>query len=238
MPAWRFPTTHWSCVAAAGSDRDDQSREALARLCAGYWYPLYAFVRRRGHGADEALDLVQGYFARLLEKGVLAAADPARGRFRSFLMADCAHYVSHERARAAAWKRGGGLRPVSIDARDAEGRFLVEPAEGLTPEHVFERAWATTLLARVVNQLREEYEAAGRATAFDRLKPVLVGGAAEVPYAQIAAELGTTENAIQAAVYRLRRRYAALLRQQIAATVADPKDVEDEIRDLFTALAR
>lgn len=236
--SWRFPTTHWSCVAEAGDPDAERAREALARLCAGYWYPLYAFVRRRGHDAEEAMDLVQGYFARVLEKGVLAAADPARGRFRSFLMADCAHYLSHQRAHASARKRGGDRRLVSIDARDAEGRFLREPADGLTPEHLFERAWAMTLLDRVLGLLREEYEAGGRAAAFDRLKPVLVGGAAEMPYAEIAAELGTTEAAIQAAVYRLRKRYAALLRAQIGATVADPESVEDEIRDLFTALGR
>jgi RNA polymerase sigma-70 factor (ECF subfamily) len=235
-PAGRFPTTHWSCVAEAGGLDDARARAALARLCDGYWYPLYAFVRRRGHDADEAMDIVQGYFTRLLETGVLASADPKRGRFRSFLMADCSHYLSHHRAHGAAQKRGGGRRAVSIDARDAEGRFRAEPADELTPERHFARAWALTLLERVVSLLREEYEAAGRAAAFDRLKPILAGGL-DVPYAQIAAELGTTEAAIQAAVYRLRRRYAGLLREQIAATVADPGDVEDEIRDLLAALA-
>jgi RNA polymerase sigma-70 factor (ECF subfamily) len=235
--AWRFPTTHWTCVIEAGSGDEERSREALARLCHGYWYPLYAFVRRRGHDADEAMDLVQGYFARLLEKGVLAAADRTRGRFRSFLMADCLHFLSHHRAHERAQKRGGGVRPVSIDDRDAEGRFLREPADDLTPERLFERAWAMTLLERVVALLREEYEASGRAAAFDRLKPTLLGEGIEVPYARLAAEWGTTEAAVQKAVYRLRRRYAALLREQIAATVADPDQVEDEIRDLFTALA-
>jgi DNA-directed RNA polymerase specialized sigma24 family protein len=174
---WRFPTTQWTCVVEAGGGDEERAREALARLCNGYWYPLYAFVRRRGHDADEAMDLVQGYFARLLEKGVLAAADPARGRFRSFLMTDCQHYLTHHRRHESAQKRGGGIRPVSIDSRDAEGRFLREPADDdLTPERLFERAWAMTLLERVVAQLREEFEAAGRAAAFDRLKPVLLGG--------------------------------------------------------------
>jgi RNA polymerase sigma-70 factor (ECF subfamily) len=233
----RFPTTQWSCIVAAGRGDEERAREALARLCHGYWYPLYAFIRRRGHDADEAMDLVQGYFARLLEKGVLAAADPARGRFRSFLMTDCGHYLSHHRKYDSARKRGGGRRPVSIDARDAEGRFLMEPADDLTPERLFERAWAMTLLERVVTLLREEYEAGGRADAFDRLKPALVGGGIEVPYARLAAELRTTEGAVQKAVSRLRRRYAVMLREQIAATVADTEQVEDEIRDLFTALA-
>jgi RNA polymerase sigma-70 factor (ECF subfamily) len=235
--AWRFPTTQWSCIVQAGSGDEERAREALARLCNGYWYPLYAFVRRRGHDSDAAMDLVQGYFARLLEKGVLAAADPTRGRFRSFLRTDCSHFLSHHRAHYAAQKRGGGQRAVSIDARDAEGRFLREPADDLTPERLFERAWAMTLLERVVALLREEYEAAGRAVAFDRLKPVLLGGGIEVSYAQLAAEWSSTEAAVQKAVYRLRRRYAALLREQIAATVADPSEIEDEIRDLFTALA-
>jgi RNA polymerase sigma-70 factor (ECF subfamily) len=224
-------------VVEAGGDDEERSGEALARLCNGYWYPLYAFIRRRGYDEDKALDLVQGYFARLLENRVVAAADPERGRFRSFLMADCSHYLSHRRSFGLARKRGGGHHLVSIDARDAEGRFLREPADDLTPERVFARAWAMTLLERVVNLLREEYESAGRAAAFDLLKPILVGGKGEVPYAQIAAQLGSTENAIQAAVYRLRRRYAALLREQIAATVAEPDQVEDEIRDLFSALA-
>jgi RNA polymerase sigma-70 factor (ECF subfamily) len=236
-PARRFPTTHWSCVVEAGGDGEERSGEALAQLCNGYWYPFYAFIRSRGYDADKALDLVQGYFARLLENRVLAAADPARGRFRSFLVADCSFYHSHHRSLGLARKRGGGRQFVSIDARDAEGRFLREPADNLTPERVFARAWAMTLLERVVSLLREEYESTGRAATFDRLKPILVGGGAEVPYAQIAAELGMTENAVQAAVYRLRQRYAALLREQIAATVAEPDQVEDEIRHLFSALA-
>jgi RNA polymerase sigma-70 factor (ECF subfamily) len=234
---WRFPTTQWSCIIQAGSGDEERAREALARLCHGYWYPLYAFVRRRRHDADEAMDLVQGYFARLLEKGVLAAADRSRGRFRSFLMADCQHFLSHQRAHERALKRGGGIRPVSIDARDAEGRFLREPADDLTPERLFERAWAMTLLERVIALLREEFEAAGRASAFDRLKPVLTGGELDIPYSRLAAEWGTTEAAVQKSVYRLRRRYATLLREQIAATVADPDQVEDEIRSLFAALA-
>ncbi len=232
---WRFPTTHWSCVVDAGGD-DDRSREALSRLCGAYWYPLYAFIRHRGHDADGAADLVQGYFARLLGKGVLAGADPTRGRFRSFLMADCSHYLSHVRAHDTARKRGGGQSPISIDTHNAEGRFLAEPVDDLTPERLFERAWAITLLCRVVNLLREEYEAKGRVAVFDRLKPVLMGGRPDVSYARMAEELGTTEAAIQAASSRLRRRYGVLLREQIAATIADPGDVEEEIRELFAAL--
>jgi RNA polymerase sigma-70 factor (ECF subfamily) len=234
--SWRFPTTHWTCVAEAGGPDPTQAREALAELCAGYWYPLYAFIRRRGHPPEAALDLVQEYFARLLEKGVIAAADPDRGRFRNFLMADCANFLSHQRARASARKRGGGLPALSIEARDAEGRFLDEPADTLTPERLFARAWAVTLLDRVLGLLREEAGRGGRGEAFERLKPVLTDGPGAVRYAEIAAALGTTEGAVQAAVHRLRRRYGALLREQIAATVRDPADVEDEVRALFAAL--
>jgi DNA-directed RNA polymerase specialized sigma24 family protein len=235
-PAWRFPTTHWSCVAEAGDPDPDRSRAALAELCGAYWYPLYAFVRRRGHAADEADDLVQEYFARLLEKGVLSSADRDRGRFRAFLMADCSYFLSHERARVSAQKWGGGRAAVSIDVRDAEGRFLSEPADGLTPEQVYERAWALALLGRVLDALRDEYARGGRGEVFERLKPVLTDGPGAVPYAEVAAALGSTEGAVQAAVHRLRRRYGDLLRGQIAATVGDPADVDDEIRSLFAAL--
>jgi RNA polymerase sigma-70 factor (ECF subfamily) len=223
-------------VAEAGDPDPGRSRAALAELCGAYWYPLYAFIRRRGHGPDEAADLVQGYFARLLEKGVLASADRDRGRFRSFLMADCSHYLSHERAWGSARKRGGGRAGVSIDLRDAEGRFLNEPAEGLTPEQVFERAWAVALLGRVLDALGDEYDRGGRGEVFERLKPVLTDGPGAVRYAEIAAALGSTEGAVQAAVHRLRRRYGELLRAQIAATLGDPADVDDEIRSLFAAL--
>jgi DNA-directed RNA polymerase specialized sigma24 family protein len=222
-------------VEAGGSD-PSQAREALAELCAGYWYPLYAFIRRRGHPPDVALDLVQEYFVRLLEKGVIAAADPNRGRFRNFLMADCANFLSHQRDRAAARKRGGDRPTISIDARNAEGRFLNEPADTLPPERLFARAWAVTLLDRVLGLLHEEAVRSGRAEVFERLKPVLTDGPGAIRYAEIAAALGTTEGAVQAAVHRLRRRYGTLLREQISATVGDPAEVEDEIRSLFDAL--
>jgi RNA polymerase sigma-70 factor (ECF subfamily) len=233
----QFPTTHWSRVAEARDLASPGTREALAAHCEAYWYPLYVFIRRRGYGGDEARDLVQEYFARLLEGRVLAAADPAKGRLRTFLIADCTHFLSHQRARAAAQKRGGGRRVLSIDADEAEGRFRHEPADDLTPERLYERAWATTLLDGVLARLRGEYERDGRDPIFQRLKEVLTVGADSVPYAVIAADLGMTEGAIQVAVYRLRRRYAALLRQEITATVADSADVEHEIRDLFSALA-
>lgn len=233
----RFPTTHWGRVVAAGGRATPEATEALAGLCSDYWYPLYAFVRRKGSGPADAADAVQEYFVRLLEGGVLGAADPHKGRFRSYLMTDCSFFLSHRRARASAGKRGGGRAPVAIDTHEAEGRFVREPSHGLTPERLFERAWAVTLLQGVLDRLREEYHGDGRGPSFDAMKAVLTDGPGAVPYREIAAGLGTTEGAIQAAVHRLRRRYAALLRERIAATVGDPSEVEDEIRDLFHALA-
>ncbi len=235
--AARFPTTHWGLVVAAGDRATPEAREALAGLCRDYWYPLYAFVRRKGCGPDEAADVVQGYFVRLLEGGVLGAADPVKGRFRGFLMADCSYFLAHRRARASAGKRGGGRVPIPIDALEAEGRFGREPSHDLTPERLFERAWAVTLLRGVLDRLGDEYRGDGRGPTFDAIKFVLTDGPGAVPYAAIADRLVTTEGAVQAAVHRLRRRYAALLRERIAATVGDPAGVEDEIRDLFEALA-
>jgi RNA polymerase sigma-70 factor (ECF subfamily) len=232
-----FPTTHWSRVVEAGGPASPEAREALAALCQAYWYPLYAFIRRRGHSADEALDLVQDYFARLLEGAVLAAADPRKGRFRTFLMADCTRFLGHHRARISAQKRGGGRTILPIVVDDAERRFLRVPADTLTPERLFERSWALILLDGVLGRLREEYAESGRSEVFDRLKVVLTDGPGAVPYAVLAADLGTTEGAIQVAVHRLRRRYGALLRERIGETVGDPAEVDDEIRALFAALA-
>jgi RNA polymerase sigma-70 factor (ECF subfamily) len=235
-PPGQFPTTHWSQVAQAGDLASPGTRDALATLCSAYWYPLFAFIRRRGHHAEEARDLVQDYFARLLEGRVLAAADPAKGRFRTFLIADCIRFLSHQRARARALKRGGHRQFLTIDAARAEQRYAFEPASTLTPEQIFFRAWALTLLDEVLTKLRAEYEKDGRGAIFDRLKGVLTAEPDATPYATIAAELGMTEGAIQVAVHRLRRRYGAVLRREIAATVADPSEVDDEIHALFTAL--
>jgi DNA-directed RNA polymerase specialized sigma24 family protein len=234
--AARFPTTHWSRVAAAGDRATPEDREALAELCRAYWYPLYAFIRRKGRGPEEALDLTQDYFARLLESETVAAADPLRGRFRSFLMADCSRFLADCRERDHAAKRGGGVTPLSIDARDAEGRYLREPAHGRTPERLFERDWALALLDGVLAQLRDEYERSGRGAAFGALKVALTDGPRTVPHDELAGRLGTTAGAVQVAIHRLRRRYRDLVREAIAATVADAAEVEDEIRYLFTAL--
>jgi RNA polymerase sigma-70 factor (ECF subfamily) len=208
----------------------------LAALCQAYWYPLYTFIRRRGHGSDEALDLVQDYFARLLEGRVLKAADPALGRFRTFLLTDCEHFLAKQHIRAGALKRGGGSTIVSIDAAEAEGRFGREPAHDLTAERLFERTWALTLLDRVLGLLRDEYRQDGRVDVFDRLKLVLSDGPGAIRYATIASEIGTTEGAVGMAVYRLRKRYGTLLHEEIAATVGDPAEVDDEVRALLAAL--
>ncbi len=214
-PSNRFPTTHWTRVVAAGARRSSEEWEALGELCNAYWYPLYAFIRRKGYDADRAEDLTQAYFVRLLEKGVLGAADPHRGRFRAFLRTDCGFFLAGERDRENAQKRGGGRAIVSIDTVDAEGRYRFEPAaDGLTAEQLFDRAWAATVLERVIEQIREEYDQSGRCTLFERLKTVLTDGAGALPYAAIAKELGTTEVAVQSAAQRLRKQFRSLVRHK------------------------
>jgi RNA polymerase sigma-70 factor (ECF subfamily) len=236
--AARFPTTHWSRVVAAGDRAATEAREALAELCRAYWYPLYAFVRRQGHGPDDAQDLVQGFFASLLERDGLAALDRDRGRFRSFLRAACAHYLSNRRDHDRALKRGGDRAIVSIDTAEAEGRYGREPAHDLDAERLFERRWAMTLLERAVVRLRAEMDRAGKAPLFDRLQPALAGEPGADRYATIARALGTTEAAVKAAATRLRRRYREVLREEIARTVADPAAIDEEVRSLFVALGR
>jgi RNA polymerase sigma-70 factor (ECF subfamily) len=223
-------------VVAAGDRDAPEAREALAELCAAYWFPLYAFIRRKGNGPDDALDLTQGYFAQLLEKRKVAAADPDKGRFRSFLLADCTHFLAHSAERDRAGKRGGGNAPLSIDARDAEGRYLCEPAHDQTPERLFERDWAMALLAVVLAQLRVEYHDSGRSETFEVLKGALTEDSRSVPQSELAARLGTSPGAVQVAIHRLRKRYRVLVREAIAATVAHPAEVEAEIKDLFAAL--
>jgi RNA polymerase sigma-70 factor (ECF subfamily) len=237
-PPAGFPTTRWSRVARAGDPAGADARAALAELCAAYWYPIYALVRRLGHGEPDALDLTQEYFARLLEKPVLAAADPGRGRFRAFLRADCGYFLAGRRDREHARKRGGGRPTLSIDARDAEGRYVLEPADLLTPDRLFDRAWALTLLGRALDRLAADYAATGRGPLFERLQPALTGGSLSTPYAEIAQALGMSEPAVQQAAGRLRKRYREALRAEIAATLDDCSDaaIESEIRDLFDAL--
>jgi DNA-directed RNA polymerase specialized sigma24 family protein len=232
----RFATTHWSLVLAAGERGSATAEEALARLCSSYWFPVFAFVRRQGHSADEAQDLTQGFFARIIEKGDIASADRSRGRFRSFLLTACQHFLSNERDRDRAKKRGGGQRPLSIDVVTAEGRYERALAHSETPERLYERQWCLTLLAGVVDDLRAEYAAAGKEEVFDRLKDYLTVDEGAGSHADAARDLGMTPGAVKVAVHRLRRRYREALLTHVAATVESPRDVEDEIRHLLATL--
>ncbi len=235
--ARRFHTTRWSLVAAASSGEGAQARAALEELCAAYWYPLYAFQRRRGSGADEASDFVQGFFAALLEKGYVGQADKERGRFRSFLMTALRHFASKEWAKARALKRGGGQVHLSLDFEDGERRYQLEPEGGLGAEALFERRWALTLLDRTLARLAEEHRSGSPAKAerFEALRPFLAG-AGEVPYRDVGLQLGISETAVKVAVHRLRARYRDLLRDEIAQTVSDEAQVDEEIRRLMDAL--
>jgi DNA-directed RNA polymerase specialized sigma24 family protein len=231
----RFATTQWSLVLAAGgrgSDRDD----ALARLCSLYWYPVFAFVRRQGHSADAAQDLTQGFFTRLIEKEDLGSADRSRGRFRSFLLSACQHFLANVRDHDRAVKRGGGRLAVSIDLPAAESRYERALAHAETPERLYERQWCLTLLAGVLEQLREEYVAAGRGHLFDRLKPFLTADDGAGTHADAGRELGMTAAAVKVAVHRLRRRYRDALRRRVEDTVESDEEVEDEIRYLLNTL--
>jgi RNA polymerase sigma-70 factor (ECF subfamily) len=234
-----FPTTRWSQIARAVDGGDPDARAALEDLCQIYWYPIYAFIRRRGHDAEQALDLTQDYFARLLEKRTVAAADRTRGRFRNFLLRDCSYFLADRGDRDRAVKRGAGRPVLSIDAGDVEGRFLGEPWHELTPERIFDHAWALTLLSRAFDRLAAEYAASGRAALFDRLQGALTAGSEAVPYAEVAARLGMTEEAVHQAASRLRKRYRQAVRDEIAATLDDPQeaDITAELRDLYSALS-
>jgi RNA polymerase sigma-70 factor (ECF subfamily) len=236
MPPSSFATTHWSLVLAARDRAEPGAADALASLCALYWYPLYAYVRRRGHGAEEAHDLTQEFFARLLEKDFLAGVDRGKGKFRSFLLASCNHFLANEHDRARAKKRGGGQRVLSLDAADAEGRYLSEPAGGLTPEQLFERRWALALLQEVMGRLRDEFEAKGKGRLFERLRGFLVGEKGG-GYRRAADELRLSEGAVKVAVHRLRQRYRALLHEEIGRTVETTDEIEAEVRALFAALS-
>jgi DNA-directed RNA polymerase specialized sigma24 family protein len=231
-----FQTTHWSLILAARDGDSTGADEALAELCGAYWFPLYAFVRRKGYDPETARDLVQGFVARMLEKRDLLAVDPGKGKFRSFLMASCSHYLANQRDQARAQKRGGRLATISFDGLDAESRYGCEPADALTAERLFEKQWALALLDRVMVRLEAEMTQAGKSRQFAALKPALLGGALRAPFAQIAAELTLSEDAARAAAHRLRRRYRSLLRDEVARTVDDPADIEDEITALFVAL--
>ena len=232
----RFATTHWSLVLAAGGTSSREARPAMTRLLETYWYPLYAFVRRKGRDPDEACDLTQEFLARLLERNLLSSADPAKGRFRTFLLASLERFLVDEWRREGRKKRGGGKAPLSLSFLDAEDRYRLEPADTLTPERIYERRWAMTLLEQALRRLEEECAASGREAVFAELKPVLTGEDPERTYAVIASRLGMKEGALKTLVHRLRARFRTILRAEIAQTVSDPLDVAEEIQHLFQSL--
>ncbi|MAB80441.1 MAG: RNA polymerase subunit sigma-24 [Planctomycetes bacterium] len=235
----RFLTTRWSVVLRAGKTDpqgqiQEQAREALERLAESYWFPLYAYVRRRGYDEEAARDLTQGFFVRLIERHDVSSASPERGRFRSFLLTALKNFLVNEEERERALKRGGGRSPVSFDAGEAD-RKMLEAVDGETPERTFERTWAQSVLERALERLRRDYDARQKKELFDALKDEL-GGGEGTPYAELAARLGFSEGAIKVAVHRMRSRYRGHLRQEVADTVAQAGDVEDELRRLFEAL--
>jgi RNA polymerase sigma factor (sigma-70 family) len=232
-----FPATQWTVVLAAGGTPSPESAAALERLCASYWYPLYAFVRRSGRSPPDAQDLTQEFFARVLERHWLARADQSKGRFRTFLLTAMERFLANEWDKARALKRGGGHRNVPMQVDTAETRYGVEPADTRTPEQAFEYRWAVALLDEVVKQLEAEFQEQGQAASFAALKPCLVGDRASQPYAELAAMLGMEEGAVKVAVHRLRQRYRELLRAEIANTVASTEEVDAEMRHLFNVLS-
>ncbi len=235
--AGRFATTHWSIVLSASQPESTRYQQALETLCRTYWFPLYAYLRRHGFDAQKAEDYIQAFFASLLEKRGLRLADPERGRFRSFLLTALKHFMANEHARAGAQKRGGGRKILSLDIENAENRYICEPRDELSPEKLFERSWALAILDRTMARLQAEAANAKKQNLFDCLKVYLTAEKNAVPYNKVAARLKMTEGAVKVAVHRLRRRYRDLLRDEIAQTVTTEEQINQEIRDLFAALA-
>jgi RNA polymerase sigma-70 factor (ECF subfamily) len=233
----QFTTTHWSVVLGASQADGTQAADALEKLCRTYWYPLYAYARRRGYSAHDAEDLVQGFLGRLIEKRVLGTVERAGGRFRSFLLTAFNHFATDAHDRATRQKRGGGQEFISLDAQEAEERYHLEPADVRDPEKIFERRWALTVLEHVLQRLKAELDSNGQGRLFDRLQSLVVGERSAVPHAQIGSELGMSEGAVAVAVHRLRRRYRRLFQEEIAHTVAEPTEIETEVRHLISVLS-
>lgn len=231
-----FVTTHWSVVLTAGRSDTTRARDALASLCRTYWYPLYIYVRRRGHSAHDSQDLTQEFFAQLLGRQSLASANPQRGRFRSFILTAMNNFLVTEWNKTRAKKRGGGGQVLSLDMAAAEERFDLEPADDSTPDKIFEKQWALTLLNEVLGRLEVEYRREGKIELFAALKQTLLGARESQPYAELATKLDMNEGAIKVAVHRLRRRYRELIRAEIAGTLDRSQDIEEEMRYLFNAL--
>jgi len=232
-----FATTHWTVVLAAGRGDSRAADVALEELCRTYWYPLYAYVRRQGHSREDAEDLTQGFFARLLEKNYLEGITSDGGKFRAFLLVALKRFLTNEWDRASRQKRGGGVSPLSLDWQDAESRYQIAPADNLSPDKLYDRAWAVVVLERVITRLRDESGVDGKAALYEQLKTFLMMGKSEIPYGHAAAALKMSEGAVRVAVHRLRRRYRELLREEVAQTLASPAQADEEMQSLFSALA-
>jgi RNA polymerase sigma-70 factor (ECF subfamily) len=232
-----FLTTRWTVVLSAGRKSSPQSDQALAELCQTYWYPLYAYVRRQGLNKEDAEDVVQAFFGRFLEKNYLEGLSAERGKFRAFLLASLKHFLFNEKDKAGRLKRGGGVQHLSLDWESAEDHYHLEPADTANPERAFDREWALALLERVIARLRGECAAQGKAALFEQAKGFLMVGQDVIPYAQAAKELGLEEGAMRVAVHRLRKEYRRILRDEIAQTLSDVSQVEEELRSLQAALA-
>lgn len=232
--AW-FETTHWSVVTSACDPDDPLAREALERLCQTYWHPLYVFVRRQGRSAADAEDLVQGFFAKFIEKNYLVGIDPEKGRFRSFLLLMYKRYAANEWDHGQRERRGGGRSILSWDQHDTEQRYLLEPVDDLSPERAYDRHWALTVLDQVLKQLGAEFRISGKQSIFREFK-VFLSGEKGSTYAEVGARLGLSEGAVKVGVHRFRQRYRELLRAEIANTVKEPGNVDDELRELLAAL--
>ena len=238
IKAAQFATTCWSNVAQAGQRDSPAAMRALAELCQAYWYPLYAYLRRRGHSPHESEDLTQGFFADLLSRDSLKDVLPEKGKFRSFLIVSLKHFLSNRRDRENCLKRGGAIPHLSLDFQYAERSYVHESSYGESPHRLFERRWVLTLLDRVLDRLEGEVNHNKKKPLFERLKPILMGESDASSYAQVGAELGMTEGAVKAAAHRLRKRYRALLHEEIARTLTDHDDLEQEISELFLALSQ
>jgi RNA polymerase sigma factor (sigma-70 family) len=232
-----FATTRWTVVLAAGGRGTPQADVALEELCRTYWYPLYVYVRRQGHAREDAEDLTQAFFARLLEKNYLEGVSNDGGKFRAFLLVAVKRFLANEWDRANRQKRGGGVAPLSLDWQDADTRYQINPADNISPDKLFDRAWAMTVLERVITRLREEHTADGKAAMYSQLERFLMMGKDAISYDAVATSLGMTDGAVRVAVHRMRRRYRELLREEITQTLSDPALAEEEMQALFSALS-
>ena len=231
-----FLTTRWTIVLAAGGRGTPQSDVALEELCRTYWYPLYVYVRRHGHSREDAEDLTQAFFARLLEKNYLEGVSSDQGKFRAFLLMAIKRFLANEWDRANSQKRGGGVMPLSLDWQDADTRYQINPADNISPDKLYDRAWATTVLERVITRLRDENNADGKSTLYSHLERFLMVGKDAISYGQTAQALNMSEGAVRVAVHRLRRRYRELLREEITQTLSNPALADEEMQALFSAL--